>query len=264
MNPLATPLAWDLVSDAYSTHVTPVLQRYAARALQAACLPRRSYIIDVATGPGTLAMLAAREGHRVAALDFSPKMISALEKRITIEAIETIVGDGTALPFGEGTFDAGFSMFGIMLFEDRAKGLSELHRVVQPGGVGVISSWPPAEQRPLFAAIFGALQELMPSKEPPFPPGLSTPEDCRREMQDAGFIDIEVFEFTDAFEAESFADLWRWFPSACAPLALMRERMGAGYDKIDAKLRERALATVGDGPQRVEMPAFITMGRRRR
>ena len=263
MNPTAMPEAWDLVSDAYSEHVRPVLARYAARALQAARLPEGSHIIDVATGPGTLAMLAAQAGHRVVALDFSPKMISALEKRITTESVETRVGDGTALPFEDGLFDAGFSMFGIMLFDDRAKGLTELHRVVRSGGLGVISSWRPIEERPLFAAIFGALRELVPTREPAPSQGLSSVDDCRREMQDAGFGDIEVIEHSDAFEAQSFEELWRWFPSTCAPLALMQERMGARFAEIAATLRERALATVGAGPQRVEMPGFVTLGHRR-
>jgi SAM-dependent methyltransferase len=263
MNPTAMPEAWDLVASAYSTHIRPVLARYAARALQAARLPVGSYVIDIATGPGTLALLAAQAGHQVVALDFSPQMIAALEERVTTESIEARVGDGTALPFPDGRFDAGFSMFGIMLFDDRAKGLVELHRVVRSGGLGVVSSWRPMGERPLFAAIFGALRELMPPGEPPLPQGLSSVEDCRREMQDAGFVDVEVIELSDAFEAQSFEELWRWFPSTCAPLALMQDRMGARFAEIEATLRERALATVGPGPQRVEMPGFITLGHRR-
>ncbi len=209
-------------------------------------------------------MLAAQAGHRVVAVDFSPKMIAALERCITTESVEPRIGDGTALPFEDGRFDAGFSMFGIMLFDARSKGLAELHRVVRPRGLGVISSWRPMEEGPLFAAVFGALRELMPARGPAPPQGLASVDDCQREMSDAGFVDVQVIEVVDAFEAPSFEELWRWFPSTCVPLALMRERMGAPFALIDAILRERARSAVGSGPQRVEMPGFIALGHRRR
>lgn len=263
MNPTSLPLAWDLVADAYSTHIAPVLERYAAHALEAARLPAASRIIDVATGPGTLALLAARAGHRVVAVDFSPGMIAALQRQITVEPIEARVGDGTALPFADREFDAGFSMFGIMLFDDRARGLAELHRVLRPGGIGVISSWRPMQERPLFAAVFGALREMLPAGDPPAPQGLSSPDDCRREMEEAGFVEVETMPLSDAIEAESFEEMWRWFPPTCAPLALLQQRLGPQWNEIERGLRERALETVGAGPQRMEMPALITLGRRR-
>ncbi len=265
MNPSTTAEAWDLVSSSYELHVKPVLTRYAARALQASSLPPGSDVIDIATGPGTLAMLAAQAGHRVVAVDFSPRMIAVLEKCLTTESVEPRICDGTALPFEDGRFDAGFSMFGIMLFEARAKGLAELHRVVRPhGGLGVISSWRPMEERPLFAAVFGALRELMPARAPAPSQGLSSVDGCRGEMTEAGFVDVEVIEVVDAFEAPSFEDLWQWFVSTCAPLALMRRRMGAPFALIEAFLRERARSVVGSGPQRVEMPGFVALGRRPR
>lgn len=265
MNPMTTPQAWDLVSDAYAEHIRPMLGRFAECALASAQLAEGSHVVDVATGPGTLALQAARAGHRVEAVDFSPKMIEALARYATpaeASRVRAQVGDGTALPFEEGVFDGGFSMFGIMLFADRAKGLSELRRVIRPGGVGVVSSWRPMQEVPLFVAIFSALSELMPSKEPPPTPGMTTAADAMRELQEAGFERVKAIGFTNAFEEPSFDALWRWFPSACAPLALLRARMGEGFAAVEQTLRARALEVLGEGPQRVEMPGIITVGYR--
>ena len=93
-----------------------------------------SRIVDVACGPGTLSVLAAQAGHQLDALDFSRPMITKLTERMMalgVRAIKSHVGDGQALPFPDGTFDAGFSMFGLMFFPDRAKGFAELRRVLR-------------------------------------------------------------------------------------------------------------------------------------
>ena len=61
-SPLAQPLPWDLVSDAYEAEITPQFEAYAKKAIDLAQVPRNSRVVDIATGPGTLAMLASAAG----------------------------------------------------------------------------------------------------------------------------------------------------------------------------------------------------------
>ena len=198
VSPLGTPAPWTLVADAYVNDVAPQFETLANRALDRAKASVGTRVLDCATGPGTLAFLAAARGAKVSAVDFSPTMIDHLLARIARDSTSGItadVADGMALPFDDGAFDAAFSMFGLMFFPDRAKGFRELLRVLAPGGCAVVSSWAPMDRIPLFreafTGIFAALPDL-----PRGPPGfsLSTIDDAEREMREGGFRDVVAFE----------------------------------------------------------------------
>jgi SAM-dependent methyltransferase len=64
------------------------------------------------------------------------------------------------LPFGEGSFDAVVSQFGLMFFEDRRKALQEMGRVLRPGGALAVAVWDAAERSPGYAAMIALLQRL--------------------------------------------------------------------------------------------------------
>src|SRR5262245_21145739 len=196
-SPLANPQPWDLVSSAYADEVVPMFEAFSREAMRLVAPAPGSRIVDVACGPGTLSVLAAQAGHHVSALDFSPSMIDRLTARLGslgLSAIEPLVGDGQALPYPAASFDAGFSLFGLMFFPDRAKGFAELRRVLRPGAKAVVSSWYPLDAVPVLAAMFGAVREAVANVTgaPPAPvvPGpLTTVDACRGEMS-ASFADV--------------------------------------------------------------------------
>lgn len=135
-NPLASAGTWDLVADAYAADLLPWAEHFAREALRLAALPPEPHIVDVACGPGTLALLAAREGARVSAIDFSPQMIANLNRRAEeagLSLVDARVGDGQNLPFDDKSFDGAFSIVGLVFFPDRDAGFRELYRVLKPG-----------------------------------------------------------------------------------------------------------------------------------
>jgi 2-polyprenyl-3-methyl-5-hydroxy-6-metoxy-1,4-benzoquinol methylase len=73
---LATPMPWNLVASAYEAEVLPTFRHFAEEALRLAAPAAGSRVADVACGPGTLALIAARAGFTVDAIDFSPEMIA--------------------------------------------------------------------------------------------------------------------------------------------------------------------------------------------
>ena len=69
-------------------------------------------------------------------------MLSVGRKKIAArdlqEKIEMVQGDSEELPFEENSFDAITVAFGVRNFEDLEKGLSEIYRVLKPGGIFVV------------------------------------------------------------------------------------------------------------------------------
>ena len=263
---LTQPESWQRVATAYAAEVAPTFEPYAARALALAALPPGAAVADVACGPGTLTLLAARAGARVSALDFAPAMVAALEARLALEPLPVTaqVGDGMAPPWPDGTFDAAFSMFGLMFFPDRHRGLRGLHRILRPGGIAVVSSWHPLDQVPLIGAAFGALLAQLPGPPPvagAFP--LSQAEDCHAEMAAAGFESVAVEAVAHTITYPSTAALWQTMARSNVVLAGLQAALEpALWNQMWGRVLEHLEATFGAGPQHMTMTAWLTSGRR--
>lgn len=100
-------------------------------------------VLDIATGTGDLIMQMAPTGaKRLVGLDLSEGMLKVGRKKISDKGldskIEMIQGDSENLPFEENSFEAITVAFGVRNFENLEKGLSEIYRVLKPGGIFVV------------------------------------------------------------------------------------------------------------------------------
>jgi demethylmenaquinone methyltransferase / 2-methoxy-6-polyprenyl-1,4-benzoquinol methylase len=136
--------------------------RWRERAADLAAVGPGSRVLDVATGTGDLAIeLASRvfPGGCVVGSDFAEGMLArarvkagALDERHVRPRFEW--GDALKLPYDDDSFDAATVGFGARNFSDLARGLSELTRVVRPGGrVVVLEITTPT--RPVLSLFYG-------------------------------------------------------------------------------------------------------------
>jgi len=100
-------------------------------------------ILDIATGTGDLAlMMAELNPEKIVGLDISEGMLQVGRQKITkanlSSKIKMIVGDSENIPFPDNTFDAITVSFGVRNFENLDKGLTEILRVLKPGGKFVV------------------------------------------------------------------------------------------------------------------------------
>ncbi len=103
-------------------------------------------VLDVACGTGVVSRLAARRvapGGTVTGLDLNEGMLSVagrlpLPPGLTIDWRQ---GSALALPFADQAFDVVVCQHGVMFFPDRLKALSEMRRVLTPGGRVALSVW---------------------------------------------------------------------------------------------------------------------------
>ncbi|MDO8952419.1 MAG: bifunctional demethylmenaquinone methyltransferase/2-methoxy-6-polyprenyl-1,4-benzoquinol methylase UbiE [Draconibacterium sp.] len=97
-------------------------------------------ILDVATGTADFAIAATViKGAKIVGIDISEGMLEVgrrkVEKKNLAEIIKLIKADSENLPFVNDKFDAAIVGFGVRNFENLKKGLSEIKRVLKPGGV---------------------------------------------------------------------------------------------------------------------------------
>jgi SAM-dependent methyltransferase len=266
-SPLALPLAWSLVADAYAAEVVPLFEQAAEKALALAEVGPPTRVLDVATGPGTLALLAAARAREVTAVDFSAEMIEHLRKRASARSLHNVralVGDGQAMELPDRAFDAAFSLFGLIFFPDPPRGARELLRVLAPGGRAVVSSWPPIERNVLLSAVFSALRAQRPElSSPPGGGPLGDPAGLASFMREAGFTDVAVHEMIITHGYGSVAEAWTSIERSTAPLVLLRRRLGdEAWRPIAAGIEADLGARFGPGPVRLEAPAYLGVGRR--
>jgi len=100
-------------------------------------------IIDLATGTGDLAIqLSHFPDTEIVGLDISNGMLEVGRKKIAekklSERIKMVLGDSEKIPFSDAHFDAATVAFGVRNFENLEKGLTEILRVLKPGGVLVV------------------------------------------------------------------------------------------------------------------------------
>ena len=264
-SPLTSPEPWNLVSAGYVTELWDQFSRFAKDALELANVAPKSDVLDVCTGPGTLALKAAASARRVVGVDFSPSMLEELRRRAKesgVTNVEAVEADGQALPFGDASFDRAFSMFGLIFFPDRGKGFRELLRVLRPGGRAVVSSWRPFDTVPPIKAVFEVMLELMP--ELPFGKNkapLGEPEEFRAELETAGFSAVDVRMVSHKETASSVGAFWTSMARSTAPLVLLRRRIGEErWTALSESILAKLTARFGTGPLDIEPFALLGMG----
>jgi ubiquinone/menaquinone biosynthesis C-methylase UbiE len=259
----------DRFGPAYDELVTPFTTRFGEDAVRLAGVRSGMRVLDVAAGGGAFSIPAARAGAEVLATDISPVVLERLAARARDAdvAIETRAMDGHALDLDDDTFDVTGSQFGIMLFPDRAKALSELSRVTKPRGAGVVVGFGEPSRVEVFSFFLGAMQTAIPGFTPPpnFPIfSFKDPAKLRQEMSDAGFREVRVETVQHSIEVASGKQHWQLLTSVAPPVAgmvanLPEDRQSAVQQALDGMLRERA----GDGGgAMLRMEANVGIGKK--
>ncbi len=152
-------------------------------------------VLDVATGPGTVARQAAvlvGPGGRVVGVDISAAMLGVARSwppEPGAASIEYIESSATSMPLEADTFDAAYCQQGLQHVSDALQALAEIFRTLKPGGRLATAVW---QQSPfgLFREAVAKLNLSNPGAQP------STfgrdPEELASSIRQAGFSDVRV------------------------------------------------------------------------
>jgi demethylmenaquinone methyltransferase / 2-methoxy-6-polyprenyl-1,4-benzoquinol methylase len=126
-------------------------------------------ILDVATGTGDLAITAAKKLNpkEIVGIDISNGMLDFGRKKLIDKGLDKMItfqtADSEALPFTADRFDAITVAFGVRNFENLEKGLSEMLRVLRPGGKAVVLEFSRPEIFPFKQIYNGYFKYLLPA-----------------------------------------------------------------------------------------------------
>jgi SAM-dependent methyltransferase len=159
-------------------------------------------VVDVATGPGTVARAVARRVGvigRVIGCDVSPGMIESARAHPPESGaapIEYVLCPADALEIGDAIADGVSCQHGLQFFPDRVAALAEMRRVCRPGGRLAVAVWGPLEQTPMFAALASGIGEVFGAEAATGyrsgPWALTGSDELRALATDAGWRDIDV------------------------------------------------------------------------
>jgi ubiquinone/menaquinone biosynthesis C-methylase UbiE len=216
--------AWDGIAVNFDRYVTPTANWDLGKtALRLSGLKPGMHFLDVASGSGALSLPAARLGAKVLAVDISPVMIERLKVRADEEGLSNLEGrvmDGHHLDLNDNNFDIAGSQFGVMLFPDFRRGLSELVRVTRPRGAVFLVTFGPIQKVEFLGVFIQAVQEVVPGftglspVTPPLPFQVSDEGVLQHKMEEAGLKNVHVNPIVHKLSLRSGKEMWNWVTSS--------------------------------------------------
>ncbi|MCJ1377327.1 hypothetical protein MMC17_000421 [Xylographa soralifera] len=235
-----------------------------------------SYILDNACGTGIVSeQIKLRHlDARIMAADLSPAMVEETKRRIEAEGwanMQTDVLDVRSLStLPDDTFTHVIINMGLVVPGDPESGIKvarEVHRVLKPGGVAVLSTW---ADRVWPTAFLNAARGVRPH-EPPKNGMAQSPEVMRgswllKQLEDAGFgNNVELRPFLTHTTARSLDELVENMMLAKAVFfqGYSDEELGQAKVLFMAELRKLRTFEEGEGGVRIGMKALIGVGWKR-
>ena len=224
------------------------LQALGDAGLEALAAREGESVLDVGCGPGTTTLALARlvgVTGRVVGVDISAPLLDVGRRRAAGMAnVDFVEADAqSAIPPGA-PFDAVFSRFGVMFFDDPRAAFANLHAATAPDGRLAFVCWQDAEVNPWFRVTMAAIADLPgvdvpppPHPDAPGPFSLAVPKRVHEILAAGGWRDVDV----QAHEDEIVDDLDRR-----AEFTLRQGPAARALAAADDDVRAAALVRVRD------------------
>lgn len=205
---------WDRMADVYRREIDTRFGPVIEQVLKLADLRPGETVLDLGTGTGAVAILAATQvgtTGRVKAVDISPEMLTRARERVQnlqLTNIDLAEGRAEAIPAVDGSVDAVLASLSVMYVIDRAAAAKEIARVLRPGGRFVAAVWGGPSETDIvrFQQTAGSFAPT-PPVQGVGPGALADPSEFLSQLQAAG-LDAKCEKVITTFEFANFQDAW--------------------------------------------------------
>ncbi len=263
-------LAWGMGVEGYAKHSMPELAPIAERLIEIADPAWDSSVIDIACGPGTATLRAAKRvgpGGRVVGVDLAPQMVAYAERRAQAEGFPNVMfleGDAEQLEgVPDASFDTAISNFGVIFAPEAGRMVDAVARVLRPGGTFAFSAW-------VERGVAVELNAFLASILPPAPEGATSRDSWGDPAIAAGrlaprFDDVTWTDVEITVEYANVDEAWQRMREGRPPFALAYGRMPLDQkQEVEAQARELFRNHAGaDGRVRSVRYAGVVRGVRR-
>jgi len=219
-------------------------------------------LLDVATGPGSLAAEAHRLGARTVGVDLSPGMIELAAK--SYPGMDFRVAEVEHLPFADRSFDAVVCNFGLGHFPCPEASVTECIRTLRQGGRIALSWWDDPSKQRIQGLFREAIVEVGIATPPDVPQGYSIfrfadTDEFRRLLEGAGLTDIMLQDHKATYLIPDVDTLWH---GGMGSFALTASAI-AHQDKVTQAAIRKALerrAAAYETPVGLELPVAFKIG----
>ncbi len=209
-------------------------------------VPPTKQWLDIGCGTGVLSqiILDASSPSKVKAVDPSEEFIAFAHDHVADNRVSFVVGDAQSLPFEPAQFDAVVSGLVLNFVPRLDLAVSEMRRVVRPGGIVAAYVWDYADQMQLIRYFWDAAIKLDPAafdldERQRFQ--ICKPQPLKKLFQAAKLNNIEVCAIDIPTVFRDFDDYWRPFlggqgPAPMYAMTLREDRRVALREEIRTSL----------------------------
>lgn len=252
--------AYDRSMGRWSRRLAPLLIGFAG-------LEPGDRVIDVGCGTGSLVnVLATHPVASIQAIDASAIYVAALATSLSDPRIQVRQADACALPFPVDSFDRAFCQLVLQFVSDPAAAMTEMRRVVRPGGIVAAAVWNSGGGMPHQRMFWDIAAMLDPAAVEIRGETFSRFGTSRGELsatfEAAGLVEVEESHATIWMEYADFEDYW-------GPIMGGEGTLGRYATSLDAEaatrlarhLREAFVSGGPDGPRAFACTALVCRGR---
>jgi SAM-dependent methyltransferase len=252
-------------AEAYERFMGRWSQSLAPHFLKFAGVKDGDRVLDVGSGPGSLALAVLQEGSasRVVGIDPSPAYVAHARTRAGAGNATFEEGDAQRLRFPDESFDAALALLVVNFIPDRAAAVREMARVTRPGGGVAAAVWDYGDGMEMLRVFWDEAVALDPAAGPKDERHMPA---CRAGELAAlwkaqGLLDIREEPLVIPLNFSSFEDFWSPFREGQGPAGAYVASLSEGPRRdLGERLRRRLLGEGGDRPITLNARAWAVRG----